>query len=281
MWFSTASCIESTPSPSRATRTHKTKFSLGFLQNEPKFGHFIRQRHEQKAPGPPTCVHRGTSSSTGSDSYPHLPSLPFLTHRRVPLQKRKRRGNLIQTRAHFGEHGSWCLHWLVRLAKRKTPVCRGCALTRRPSPVLMLRPTGALLCGNGRCRSALPEAGLRRSTERAPSPLRRLCFGMHMISFSSESQTRGIAGTCYVHICLVFGGDAAPQMCDPVPCGSAGVEGELHLGIHLRDLVSEISATSSLSSRLQLLFFLFVCLHIILIYLNIILLNSLYPNTQS
>lgn len=155
------------------------------------------------------------------------------------------------------------------LVKRKTPVCRGWALTRRPSPVLMLRPTGALLCGNGRCRSALPEAGLRRSTERAPSPLSRLCFGMHMISFSSGSQTRGIAGACYV-IRLVFGGDAAPQMCDPVPCGSAGVEGELHLGIHLRDLDSEISATSSLTSWLQLLG-LFVCLHIILILILLIL----------
>lgn len=73
----------------------------------------------------------------------------------------------------------------------------------RASPALMLQRTGALLCGNGRCRLALPEAGLQRSTEREPNPLCRLCFGMHIVSHLLWIFNRASVGY-YIHICSYF-----------------------------------------------------------------------------
>lgn len=62
---------------------------------------------------------------------------------------------------------------------------RSWAFSRRASPVLLPQWSGALWCGDGRCCSALPEAGLqqRADTEREPNPL-SVCFmySLHIIT---------------------------------------------------------------------------------------------------
>lgn len=93
---------------------------------------------------------------------------------------------------------------------------RGWAFTRRASPVLMLQRTGALLCGNGRCRLALPEAGLQRSTEREPNPLCRLCFGMHIVSHLLWIFNIGHQGAITFTSAHILFQDT-PQMCETVP----------------------------------------------------------------
>lgn len=56
-------------------------------EDKAKFGQPVHNEHKRKEGDPPTCVHRGTSSSTGSDSSPHLSLFLGSSFLRIPPKK--------------------------------------------------------------------------------------------------------------------------------------------------------------------------------------------------